>query len=80
MVRVIIKELDVHLIIRILKKDKLFPRDLSKQQKLNIDPKAIQQINSTGNLARAEGARMFLITEEVEKAILDISKGTSKVL
>ena len=29
--------------------------DLSKQQKLDADPKAIQQINFTGNLDRAEG-------------------------
>ena len=28
--------------------------DLSKQQKLNADPKAIQQINFTGNLNRGE--------------------------
>ena len=38
--------------------------DLSKQQKLDADPKAIQQINFTGNLSRAEGATMFFIIEE----------------
>ena len=28
---------------------------------LDADPKAIQQINFTGNLSRAEGATMFFI-------------------
>ena len=45
--------------------------DLSKQQALDADPKAIQQINFTGNLIRqnAEGENikdntiMFFITE-----------------
>ena len=31
--------------------------DLSKQQALDADPKAIQQINFTGNLDRVEGAK-----------------------
>ena len=38
--------------------------DLSKQQKLDADPKAIQQISFTGNLTRAGGPRMYFITEE----------------
>ena len=37
--------------------------DLSKQQKIDADPKAIQQTNFTGNLSRAEGATMFFIIE-----------------
>ena len=37
---------------------KLTAIDLSKQQKLDADPKAIQQINFSGNLTRAECARM----------------------
>ena len=44
-------------------------KDLSKQQALDADLKAIQQINFTGNLDRAEGATIFFITEEVEKTI-----------
>ena len=35
--------------------------DLSKQRKLAADPKAIQQTSFTGNLSRAEGAKMFSI-------------------
>ena len=34
---------------------KLIAIDLSKQQKLDSDPKAIQQIVFTGNRSRAEG-------------------------
>ena len=36
-----------------------------------IDPKAIQQINFTGNLNRGEGARMYFITEEAKETVLD---------
>ena len=35
-----------------------------QKSKLDADPKAIQQINFTGNLGRAEGATMFFIIEE----------------
>ena len=59
---------------------KLLAIDLSKQQKLDADPKAIQQINFTGNLDRAEGSTMFFIIEEAKKTVLDFSKGTVKVL
>ena len=38
--------------------------DSSKQQTLDADPKAIQQINFTGNLTRTEGATMLFIIEE----------------
>ena len=48
---------------------KLFGIDLSKQQKLDAGPKAIQQINFTGNLNTAEDATMFFITEEVKEAV-----------
>ena len=55
--------------------------DLSKQQELNADPKAIQQINFTGNLNRGENVNdntiMFFIIKET---ILGFSQGTVKVL
>ena len=54
--------------------------DLSKQQVLDADPKAIQQINFTENLDRAEGATMFSIIEEAKEAVLDFSEGTAKGL
>ena len=52
---------------------------MSKQQKLDADPKAIQQINFTGNLDRVVGGTMFFIIEEA-KETLRFSKGTVKVL
>ena len=38
--------------------------DLSKQQALDPDPRAIQQINFTANLDRAGNTRIYLILEE----------------
>ena len=40
--------------------------DLSKQQALYADPRAIQQINFTSNLERRENATMFFIIEEAK--------------
>ena len=54
--------------------------DLSKEQKLDADPRAIQQINFTGNLTRAKGATMFFTIEEEKETILDFSTGIVKVL
>ena len=61
---------------------KLIAIDLSKQQKqkLDADPKAIQQISFSGNLDRAEGSTMFFIIEEAKKTVLDFLKETVKVL
>ena len=59
---------------------KLIAIDLSKQQKLDADPKAMQQINFTRNVSRAEGATMFFIIEEPKETVLDFSKGTVKAL
>ena len=59
---------------------KLIAIDLSKQQKLNADPKAIQQINFTGNLDREEGTTMLFIIEKGKETVSDSSKGTVKVL
>ena len=58
------------------KKYELIAIDLNKQQKLDADPKAIQRINFTGNLTRAEGATMHFIIEEAKEIVLDFSKGT----
>ena len=38
--------------------------DLSKQQVLDADPKAIQQINFTAKLDRAGNTRIYFILEE----------------
>ena len=41
--------------------------DLSKEQALYADPKAIQQINLTEDLDRASGATIFCIIEEAKE-------------
>ena len=53
--------------------------DLSKKHKLDADPKAIQQINFTGNLEKGGGARIYFIIEEAKETVSDFSKGTVKV-
>ena len=54
--------------------------DLSKEQVLDADPRAIQQINFTANLDRAGNTTMFFIIEEAKETVLDFSQGTVKVL
>ena len=54
--------------------------DLSKQQALDVDPKAIQQINFTGNLEQDNGAIVFFIVEEAKETYLGFSQRTVKVL
>ena len=54
--------------------------DLSKQQALDADPKAIQQINFTANLDREGTTRIYFILEEAKETILDFSQGIVKVL
>ena len=53
--------------------------DLSAQQALDVDPKAIQQINFTANLNWEGNTKMFFIIEEVKETILDFSQGNIKV-
>ena len=59
---------------------KMIAVDLSKQQALDADPKAIQQINFTANLDRAGNTRIYFILEEAKETVLDFSQGTVKVL
>ena len=59
---------------------KMIAVDLSKQQVLDADPRAIQQINFTANLDRAGNTRVYFILEEAKETILDFSQGTVKVL
>ena len=54
--------------------------DLNKQQALDADPKAIQQINFTANLDRAGNTRIYFIVEEAKETVLDFSQWTVKVL
>ena len=59
---------------------KMIAVDLSKQQALDADPRAIQQINFPANLDRAGNTRVYFILEEAKETILDFSQGTVKVL
>ena len=54
--------------------------DLRKQQVLDADPRAIQQINFTTNLDRDGNTTMFFIIEEAKETVLNFSQGTVKVL
>ena len=62
----------------------MIARDLSKQQALDADPKAIQKINFVGNLNGgrnvSEKTTMLFIIEEAKEALLDFSQGTVKAL
>ena len=54
--------------------------DLSKQEALDADPKAIQEINFTANLDRDGNTTMFFIIEKAKETILDFSQGIVKVV
>ena len=54
--------------------------DLSKQQALEADPRAIQQINFTENLDKNGNTTMVFIIEDAKETVLDFSEGTVKVL
>ena len=43
--------------------------DLSKQQALDADPKAIQKINFTANLDNAGNTRFYFILEEAKETV-----------
>ena len=59
---------------------KMIAIDLSRQNELDADPRAIQQINFTANLDRARYTTIFFITEEAKETIFEFSKGTVNVL
>ena len=54
--------------------------DLSKQQALDADPRAIQQINFTANLDRTGNTRIYFILEEAKQIVLNFAQDTVKVL
>ena len=59
---------------------KMIAIDLSKQQELDADPRAIQQINFTANLDRAGNTRFYFILEEAKETVFEFSQGTVEVL
>ena len=53
---------------------------LSKQQAVNVDPKAIQQISSTANLDRAGNTKFYFILEEAKEPVFEFWPETVNVL
>ena len=53
---------------------------LNKQEDLDADPGASQQINSIANLDRAQNTKMLCIIEKAKETVLDFSQGTVIVL
>ena len=53
--------------------------DLSKQQALDADPKAIQQINFTANLDRNGNLSLYFILGEAKETVFEFSQGAVKV-
>ena len=54
--------------------------EVSKQQALDADPKAIQQNNFTANLDQEGQTAMYFIIREIKETILNSSQGTAGVL
>ena len=54
--------------------------DLSRQQELDADPRAIQQINLTANLDRYGKTTIFFIIEEAKETIFEFLQGNVRVL
>ena len=59
---------------------KMMAVDLSKQQALDSDPLASQQVNFTANSNRAENTRIHFILEETKETVLYLSQRILKVL
>ena len=53
---------------------KLIEIDLNKQQALDADPRAVQQINVTANLDREGNTTIFFIIEEAKETVLNFNK------
>ena len=54
--------------------------DLSKQQVFDANPKAMQKINFTGDIGRAEGTAILFIIAKAKQTILGVSQETVRVL
>ena len=55
------------------KYQKMVAVNLSKQQALDPDPKAIQQINFTESLDRENNTRFYFILEEAKETVFEFS-------
>ena len=58
---------------------KMIAIDLNRQQALDADPRAIQQINFTANLDRAGHTRIYFILEQSKETKLNFAQNTVKI-
>ena len=58
----------------------MIAKDLSEQQALDADPKAVQQMNFTANLDDNKKILLFFIIKNLKETLLDFSQRTVKVL
>ena len=58
--------------------NQLIAIDLSKQKELDADPRAIQQIEFVGNLS--SNSNILFVLEQSKETILQLNKGTAKVM
>ena len=58
----------------------MIAKDLSEQQALDADPKAIQQMNFTANLHDNNKILLFFIIKDLKETLLDFSQRTAKLL
>ena len=54
--------------------------DLSRQNELDADSRAIQQINFTANLDSARNATTFFIIERAKETVFEFLQGTVNIL
>ena len=59
---------------------KLVAIDLSKRKSFDADPKAMLQINFTGNMDRTVNTAVLVILDEVKNNILDFSPKSVRAL
>ena len=57
---------------------KMIAVDLGKQQAVDADPKAIQEINFTANLDSPDNTRLYFILEEAKKMFMSFHKARLK--
>ena len=54
--------------------------DLTKQEALDADPKAVQQITFTANLDRGGNTKFYFILEEAKETVFEFSQETVQIL
>ena len=59
---------------------RLIAFDLSKENALDADPRAIQQIVFQGVVGGSNDTKVYTILEKSKETMLEVAKGTTKVL